>query len=226
MKLLLVEDEEKLSAILAKGLKKLAYAVDTALDGEEALLLLEQNCYDLVVLDLNLPRLDGLSVLKSLRDRDRETKVLILSAQSKVEQKIRGLDLGANDFLEKPFDFGELTARIRNLLRWSFVQQDTCLRIGDLLIDTVAQTVRVGERTVELRPKEYAILDYLARQDGRYVSAEELIEHVWDSEVDLFSNSLKFHMHALKKKLALPDCIRNQRGKGYCLYVQKDAYKA
>lgn len=226
MKLLLVEDEQKLSSILAKGLKKLAYAVDVAFDGEEALLALEQNRYDLVVLDLNLPRVDGLSVLQMLRQTDRETKVLILSAQNRVEDKIRGLDLGANDFLEKPFDFGELAARIRNLLRWSFVRQDACIHVGELCIDTVKQSVRMGDQMLELRPKEYAILDYLARQGGRYVSAEELIEHVWDSEVDLFSNALKFHIYALKKKLAQPELIGNLRGKGYCLHVDKENSEA
>lgn len=221
MKLLLVEDEERLCSVLAKGLQKLGYAVDKAYDGEEALLLLDVNDYDLLVLDLNLPRVDGLSVLRHLREKDRETKVLILSARSAVQDKIAGLDLGANDYLEKPFDFQELAARIRNLLRWDFVRRDAVRSFGPLCLDTVTRTVQLDGVLLDLSPKEYAVLDYLAAQSPRFIPAEELIEHVWDSEADLFSNALKFHIHSLKKKLGRPDLIRNARGKGYCLYVDE-----
>lgn len=221
MKLLLVEDEKRLSAVLEKGLKKLCYAVDTAYDGEEALALWEINCYDLIILDLNLPRLDGLGVLRRLRESDRETKVLILSAKNAVEDKIEGLDGGANDFLEKPFDFMELAARIRNLLRWSFVSRDSQLQFGALMVDSRARRATLAGQALELTPKEYAILEYLALRSGCYIAAEELIEHVWDSEADLFSNSLKFHIHSLKKKLGLPGLITNARGKGYCLHVEE-----
>ncbi len=219
MKLLLVEDERRLSGVLAKGLKKLCYAVDTAYDGEEALALWEVNCYDLIILDLNLPRLDGLGVLRSLRARDQKTKILILSAKNTVEDKIAGLDDGANDYLEKPFDFLELTARIRNLLRWSFVSQGSRLQFGDLVVDSKLRCATVSGQVLALTPKEYAILEYLALRADCIITAEELIEHVWDSEADLFSNALKYHIHTLKKKLALPGLITNARGKGYCLHA-------
>lgn len=214
MRLLLVEDERKLSQVLAKGLKKLSYAVDQAFDGEEALELFSVYGYDLVVLDLNLPKIDGWEVLRQIRQQDRQVKVLILSAKNQVEDKIAGLDLGANDYLEKPFDFLELAARIRNLLRWEFVQRESQWEDGRLKIDF--KTVLVDGEEIALTHKEYGILEYLVQNRTRFVSAEELLEHVWDREADLFSNTLKYHIHSLKKKLGLPEVIQNERGKGYC----------
>lgn len=221
VKILLVEDEKTLSKVIAKGLKKLGYAVDTVYDGENAIEYTGINQYDIVILDLNIPIIDGLDVLKEIRKTDNQLKVLILSARSEIEDKIIGLDLGANDYLEKPFDFNELAARIRNLLRWSFVQTDTvisCLE-GYIEINVLSKTVTVKGIDVELTKKEYSILEYLAYHKERVVSTEELIEHVWDSEVDLFSNSFKFHMHSLKKKLGsdYAGVIKNIRGQGYTL---------
>lgn len=213
MRLLLVEDERKLSQVLAKGLKKLSYAVDQAFDGEEALELFSVYGYDLVVLDLNLPKIDGWEVLRQIRQQDRQVKVLILSAKNQVEDKIAGLDLGANDYLENPFDFLELAARIRNLLRWEFVQRESQWEDGRLKIDF--KTVLVDGEEIALTHKEYGILEYLVQNRTRFVSAEELLEHVWDREADLFSNTLKYHIHSLKKKLGLPEVIQNERGKGY-----------
>lgn len=213
MRLLLVEDERKLSQVLAKGLKKLSYAVDQAFDGEEALELFSVYGYDLVVLDLNLPKIDGWEVLRQIRQQDRQVKVLILSAKNQVEDKIAGLDLGTNDYLEKPFDFLELAARIRNLLRWEFVQRESQWEDGRLKIDF--KTVLVDGEEIALTHKEYGILEYLVQNRTRFVSAEELLEHVWDREADLFSNTLKYHIHSLKKKLGLPEVIQNERGKGY-----------
>lgn len=221
MKILLVEDEKNLSAVLIKGLKKLSYAVDAAYDGEEALELIEINSYDLVILDLNLPVLDGLEVLRQVRKIQKEIKILILSARNLVEDKIQGLDLGANDYLEKPFDFQELAARIRNLLRWNFVKKDTFSTFRELTVDIASQNVFVRENQINLTNKEYAILEYLIQYPDRYISAEELIEHVWDSDADLFSNTFKFHIHSLKKKLGLQDLIINVRGKGYKLNVKE-----
>ena len=154
MRLLLVEDERKLSQVLAKGLKKLSYAVDQAFDGEEALELFSVYGYDLVVLDLNLPKIDGWEVLRQIRQQDRQVKVLILSAKNQVEDKIAGLDLGANDYLEKPFDFLELAARIRNLLRWEFVQRESQWEDGRLKMDFSAQTVVVDGKEIALTHKE------------------------------------------------------------------------
>ncbi len=221
MKLLLVEDEEALSQVLAKGLRKCGYAVDTAYDGEEALLQLEVNEYDLMILDLNLPHLDGLDVLREIRKTNRTIKILILSAWMEIEDRVLGPDLGANDYLIKPFDFLELEARIRTLLRWNFVQQPSVLECGGITLDTTAKTVWLSGQLVLLTKKEYGILEYLMIQKGRVVSSEELIEHVWDSEVDLFSNSLKYHIHSIKKKLREKgggeEVIRNLRGQGYIM---------
>ena len=162
---------------------------------------LEVNEYDLMILDLNLPYLDGLDVLREIRKTNRAIKILILSARTEIEDRVLGLDLGANDYLIKPFDFLELEARIRTLLRWHFIQQPSVLECGGIILDTTAKTVWLSGQLVSLTKKEYAILEYLMAQKGKVISAEELIEHVWDSEVDLFSNSLKYHIHSLKKKL-------------------------
>lgn len=218
MKLLLVEDEELLSKSLSKGLRKLGYAVDCAFDGEAALEAYEVNEYDLMVLDLNLPLLDGLEVLRRIRERDRELRVIILSARSSVEDKIDGLDLGSNDYLTKPFDFGELAARIRALLRRSFQQENAVLSCGRLQMDTASKQVFVSGPPLSLTKKEYGILEYLLRHSGRTVGAEEIIEHVWDSEADPFSNSFKFHLSSLRKKLdeaGAANYIETLRGQGY-----------
>ncbi len=219
MKILLAEDEKLLSSAIAKGLKKLGYAVDQTYDGEEALEYLEINKYDLLILDLNMPKADGITVLKTLRGTDTELKVLILSARSEIEDKVMGLDCGANDYLSKPFDFEELTARIRNLLRWSFTYKESLLICGGLELDMLGKAVSVDSLPINLTNKEYSILEYLMFHMGKVISAEEIIEHVWDSEVDLFSNSFKYHMHSLKKKLSAGggDCIKNIRGQGYVI---------
>ncbi|WP_313152799.1 response regulator transcription factor [Lacrimispora sp.] len=219
MKILLAEDEKLLSSAIAKGLKKVGYAVDQTYDGEEALEYLEINKYDLLILDLNMPKVDGITVLKTLRGTDTELKVLILSARSEIEDKVMGLDCGANDYLSKPFDFEELTARIRNLLRWSFTYKESLLICGGLELDMLGKAVSVDSLPINLTNKEYSILEYLMFHIGKVISAEEIIEHVWDSEVDLFSNSFKYHMHSLKKKLSAGggDCIKNIRRQGYVI---------
>lgn len=213
MKILLVEDEARLSQIIAKGLKKLSYAVDCAYDGQEALELFEINDYDLIVLDLNLPIVDGFSVLRTIRSQNQAVKIIILSAKNTTADKINGLDLGANDYLEKPFDFLELEARIRNLLRWSFTSDTATLTFGNLSIDTAAKTPYLANTAIALTNKEYGILEYLALNANKYSTAEEIIEHVWCSDADPFSNSFKFHIHSIKKKLG--GHIENIRGKGY-----------
>lgn len=224
MKLLVVEDEHLLNAVITKGLKKCGYAVDSAFDGEEALELYEINAYDLIVLDLNLPEIDGIEVLRTIRNEDHEIKIIILSARSEVEDKITGLDMGANDYLVKPFDFHELEARIRNLLRRSFVQQNTSLTCGPITVDTAKRLVTADNTPVDLTKKEYAMLEYLLHHKEKVVSIEEMIEHIWDSEADLFSNSYKFHIHSLRKKLSAVlgenDLIRNIRGQGYIISDQ------
>jgi len=221
MKLLLVEDEEELSAIISKGLRKSGYAIDKAYDGEEALYLYEVNEYDLIILDLNLPKLNGLEVLTKIRKKDSCVKILVLSARSDIEDRVIGLDLGANDYLIKPFDFKELEARIRMLLRISFTQKSPVLKCGALTMNTVSKTVSYHESLLALTKKEYAVLEYLFLHQETVVSSEQLIEHVWDSEADLFSNSLKYHIYSIKKKVKElgynNDYITNIRGQGYIL---------
>ncbi|WP_422658863.1 response regulator transcription factor [Paenibacillus sp. EC2-1] len=221
MKILLVEDDNLLNAVISKGLRKLGYAVDCSFDGEEALRLYEINSYDLIVLDLNLPIIDGIEVLKTIRHHDHEMKVIILSARSEVEDKIMGLDTGANDYIVKPFDFLELEARIRNLLRRSFVQQSTTLTCGLIAVETSKRLVIANDMPVDLTKKEYSILEYLMNHKDKVISMEEIIEHIWDSEADMFSNTFKFHIHSLKKKLSVvlgEDVpIINIRGQGYMI---------
>jgi DNA-binding response OmpR family regulator len=219
LKLLLIEDEPMLSKSVAKGLRKRGYTVDCAFDGAEALELYELNSYDLLILDLNLPKISGMEVLRQIRQKDDAMRILILSARNTPEDKIGGLDAGCSDYLTKPFDFGELEARIRSLLRRKFIQTGVVAVCGSLRVDTAAKEVYAGSERVDLTPKEYGILEYLMLHRDCVVPAEELIEHVWESETDLFSNSFKVHMHSLKKKLDLAGgagrYIMNQRGQGY-----------
>ncbi|SFA81485.1 response regulator transcription factor [Clostridium frigidicarnis] len=221
MKLLLVEDEIMLSNIICKGLKKCGYAIDLAFDGEEAIELFEINEYDLIILDLNLPKIDGIEVLSLIRQKNNEIKILILSARSEIDDKITGLDNGANDYLVKPFDFKELDARIRCLLRRSFIQNPTILNFENIKMDTSLKSVFIDEHLINLTKKEYSIFEYLMLNKNKVISSEELIEHIWDSDVDLFSNSLKFHIHSLKKKLSMilgeKEIIKNIRGQGYTI---------
>lgn len=221
MRLLLIEDEEDLINTLSRGLRKVGYAVDTATDGRDGLDLFYMNEYDLIILDLNLPSMDGLEILSKIREENQDCKILILSARSNYEQRIEGLDKGADDYLVKPFDFGELNARIRNLLRRSFTKQSTKLKYENIIIDMAKRTV-YGENNenIDIRPKEFAILEYLIINRGRVISAEELIEHIWDNDESMFSNVIKVHLSNLRKKLnqhCKEEIILNVRGVGYTI---------
>jgi DNA-binding response OmpR family regulator len=220
MKILLVEDEEMLSSFIAKGLRKLGYAVDIVFDGEEALYNYEIYEYDLIILDLNLPKIDGLDVLREIRIKDMDTKILILSARTKVGDRILGLDQGANDYLIKPFDFGEFEARIRNLLRRSFSATTAMISFNNFQMDTNAKKVFYGDETLNLTRKEYSIFEYLLMNKNKIISAEKIFEHIWDSESDPFSNTLRYHIHTLKKKLSIcsnKEIIKTVRGQGYII---------
>lgn len=221
MRLLLIEDEEDLINTLSRGLRKVGYAVDTATDGRDGLDLFYMNEYDLIILDLNLPSMDGLEILSKIREENQDCKILILSARSNYEQRIEGLDKGADDYLVKPFDFGELNARIRNLLRRSFTKQSSKLKYENIIIDMAKRTV-YGENNenIDIRPKEFAILEYLIINRGRVISAEELIEHIWDNDESMFSNVIKVHLSNLRKKLSQhckEEIILNVRGVGYTI---------
>ena len=220
MHILIVEDERALCDTIVRSLRRLAYSVDFCYNGNKALELIEVERYDLILLDLNLPGADGMTVLRTLRETDHETRVLILSARSEVADKVEGLDAGANDYLAKPFHLAELEARIRSLTRRQFTQNDVVLSCGDLAFDTKARTASVAGQALTLTRKETGILEYLLLNKGRPVSQEELIDHVWDNSVDNFSNSIRVHISSLRKKLRAAlgcDPIRNRIGEGYVM---------
>jgi len=194
--------------------------VDMVFDGEEAMDIISTDSYDLIILDLNLPGMDGLDILKNMRASDNETNVLILSARGGLNDKIEGLDSGANDYLCKPFHFEELEARVRSLTRRRTVQNNIVLECGEISLNTKTRTAFAKGEEIALTRKELAILEYLILHQGRPVSQEELIEHVWDSSVDSFSNSIRVHISALRKKIRTAlgkDPITNRVGQGYVI---------
>ncbi|MFR2717461.1 MAG: response regulator transcription factor [Anaerococcus obesiensis] len=220
MKILIVEDEKILNNTINKSLKDAGYEVESAFDGFDAMEMIEIESYDLIVLDLNLPNMDGMEILKNLRKEDVETKVLILSARSQIQDKVEGLDAGANDFLQKPFHLDELKARVRSLTRRNFIQNNTELSFDKIKFDSKNRTIFIDDKELKLTRKESGILEYLLLNQGRPVSQEELIDHVWDSSVDLLSNSIRVHISALRKKLKRElgyDPIENRIGIGYLL---------
>ena len=216
MRLLVVEDEIDLAFLIKKGLQKEGYAIDIANDGEEALFLYQINDYDLIVLDLNLPLISGLEILRRIRKTDFVTKVLILSAYNSVEDRVTGLDLGANDYLIKPFDFKELAARIRTLLRINFSLNPTILSVGDLSLNLDTKKATIKQQEIALTKKEFSILEYLLRNKNQVISKEMLIEHVWDNETNTYDSALKFHLHSLRKKLS-HQYIQNVFNQGYII---------
>lgn len=196
------------------------YKIDACGDGADALELATVESYDLILLDLNLPGMDGMELLARLRRENSEVCVLILSARDALDDKVQGLDAGANDYMTKPFHFEELEARIRSLTRRRFIQQDTRLSCGSLTFDTRSRTASAHGQTLALTRKETGVLEYLLLNRGRVVSQEELIEHIWDGSVDSFSNSIRVHMSSLRKKLRAAlgsDPIQNRVGQGYII---------
>lgn len=225
MRILVVEDELDLQEAIAEGLRIDGYAVDTCSDGNEAYELLYVENYDLAILDLNLPGMDGLTILEKIRRENKDLKVLILSARGSVSDKVTGLDAGANDYLTKPFDFEELEARIRNLLRRKFVQEDSLLTCGDIHMNLSLRTVQVAGATLSLTKKEFALLEYFMLNQNRVISQEELMEHVWDIESDSFSSAVRVHIAGLRKKLKAAlffDPIVTKIGEGYILQKKED----
>ena len=222
MRLLIVEDEQDLRQTMAQVLRSDGYEVDACGDGGTALELAMVESYDLILLDLNLPIMDGMEVLRRLRMENAEVKILILSARTELQDR---LDFGANDYLTKPFHFAELEARIRSLTRRRFVQEDTVLSCGGISFDTVSRTATAGGRVLDLPRKEAGLLEYLLLHQGRVVSAEELMEHLWDGSVNSFSNAVRVHISALRKKLRSVlgyDPIQNKVGQGYTLVIEKE----
>ena len=217
LKLLIVEDEPTLLWALSKGFRKLGYMVDAVEDGEQALDSYFDNQYNLIILDLNLPKIDGLDVLREIRKENKEIPVLILSARSEVQDKIIGLDMGANDYLAKPFHFEELEARVRALLRRDFKTVDTIIICGEIKIDLALKKVFWNAVEIQLTKKEYGIFEYLILHKGWIVSGMEIVEAVWESDADIFTNAFKVHINAMRKKLP-DDFIKNVKGQGY--YVE------
>jgi hypothetical protein len=220
VKLLVVEDEKELLDSIAEGLRLSGYAVDTASDGEEAQEMCYVENYDLIVLDINLPKMDGFTVLQKIREEDKLVNVIMLTARTQIKDRVKGLDLGANDYLIKPFHFDELEARIRSLLRRKQVQEDSTISAFGLVFDTKTKTASVNDERIKLTVKETGILEYLLLNQGRYVLQEELLEHVWESDMNEFSNTVRVHVYGLRNKLkdALgKNIIRNEIGRGYII---------
>jgi len=214
MKLLIIEDEESLNKVLVKVLRKLGYTTDSAHDGEEALNLYFENNYDLIILDLNLPKLDGMDVLKTIREDSAKLPVLILSARSEIQDKVQGLDEGANDYPTKPFHFDELVARARALLRRNFQTADVKIEIDNVTLDTAAKTVTMDGDPISLSKKEYGVIALLMLRKGEALPAQKLIESVWESDTEEMENSFYVHISNLRRKLP-KNFIKNVRGQGY-----------
>ena len=226
MRILLVEDEARMSALIAKGLRENAYAVDIARDSEQALYHAAVNTYDLVILDVMLPGEDGYTICRKLRSSGIAAPVLMLTALDAVDDRVAGLDSGADDYLTKPFDFKELLARLRALLRRPHEVRPRTIRVDDLTIDTGSHTAARGSRPVTLTAKEYALLEFLATHENRVVGREQIAEHVWDECFDPLSNVIDVYVKRLRAKLDNGHgrrLIHTRRGEGYILTARPEA---
>ena len=220
MRILLVEDEPSAARMMAKGLREQTYAVDIAQDGEGALYQANVNDYDLIILDIMLPGKDGFEVCRELRAAGSPVPVLMVTARGTIDDRVGGLDIGADDYLTKPFDFRELLAHIRALLRRGQSLQPDTIKVDDLEVDTRARQVRRAGRGVYLTAKEYALLEYLARRAGEVVARSDIAEHVWDESFDPFSNLIEVYVQRLRRKIDdghATKLLHTRRGAGYVL---------
>lgn len=220
MRILIVEDEKKIADFIKRGLKEEGYAVDTAYDGEQGLFLAKTNEYDLILLDLMLPKMDGLTVCKRLKGDKISTPIIMLTAKDSVRDKVTGLDSGADDYLTKPFAFEELLARIRAMLRKKDSAAPSKLKVADLEIDLVSHKVVRGGKEIELTAKEYALLEYLMHNEGVIVTRTMISEHVWDIDFDTFTNVIDVYINYLRNKIDSgfdKKLIQTIRGRGYML---------
>ncbi len=220
MRVLIVEDEKKVAGFIKKGLEEETYAVDVAYDGEEGLHLAKEGCYDLVILDLMLPKMDGLEVLSELRGGKKDVPILLLTAKDTVEDRVTGLNKGADDYLTKPFAFSELLARVRVLLRRGKAEVKTELQIADLSLNLVSHKVNRGGGEVELTGKEYSLLEYFMRNQGKVLTRTMIAEHVWDYNFDTFTNVIDVYVNHLRKKVDRghsKKLLHTLRGVGYIM---------
>lgn len=220
MKILLAEDEIDLNNVVTRYLKKNGYSVDSVLDGEEALDYLEYSEYDLVILDIMMPKVDGFEVIKKLRDKGNHTSVLMLTARDSADDKVKGLDLGADDYIVKPFDFNELMARIRAVVRRKYGNSSNRLVIEDLILDTSEKSVTRAGKQIELTGKEYEVLEYLMQSKNRILSRDQIKEHVWDFDYEGDSNIIDVLIKNIRKKIDIEtgkQIIYTKRGLGYVI---------
>jgi len=220
MRILVVEDEKKVASFIKKGLEEEHYAVDIAYDGEKGLALAQINEYDLILLDIMLPRLDGMEVLRQIRRNGSNMPILILTAKDSVEDIVSGLDGGSDDYLTKPFSFAELLARVRALLRRKAREKTDILTVGDLSLSTSTHRVKRGGREIELTPKEYALLEYFMRNPNRILTRTLITEHVWDYHFDPETNVIDVYVNYLRKKIDQgfeKKLIHTIRGSGYMM---------
>jgi len=220
MRILLVEDEKKIASFVERGLAEQHYTVDVAHDGEEGLYLAQINPYDLVILDIMLPKKDGFAVCQELRKENNDVPILMLTARDDVRDKIYGLDSGADDYLTKPFAFGEFLARVRVLLRRQRPDKSNLLTVGDLTLDQVTHSVTRNGEKIDLTSTEYALLEFLMLHAGEVVTRTMISEHVWDQDFDSFSNVINVYVTYLRKKIdaGFPQkLIHSVRGRGYMI---------
>ena len=220
MRILLVEDEPKLCALINRALKSERFAVDAATDGDSGWRFADSYDYDLIILDLMLPGMGGAEILRRIRRKNQDVPILILTAQDATEEKVRNFAAGADDYLTKPFAFAELTMRVKALLRRGPVARAPLLRVDDLEIDRMSQQVKRDGRSIELTPKEYALLEYLATNPGRVFSRTMIVEHVWDQSFEGLNNIVDVYVRHLRRKIDDPfptKLIRTTRGVGYSL---------
>ncbi|GLI38189.1 response regulator transcription factor [Geobacter hydrogenophilus] len=220
MKILIIEDEKRMAGILKKGLEENAFIVDLAGDGEEGLYMAENYPYDAVLLDIMLPVMDGLSILNALRSKKSEVPVLLITARGEIESRIKGLNFGADDYIVKPFDFHELLARLKSVIRRSKGKSSPLVAIDDLSLDMNSRSVCRGGREIRLSATEYNLLEYLALNSGRVISRTELTEHIYDTDFDRDSNVIDVYVNHLRNKLDKGfdrQLIHTVRGAGYIL---------
>lgn len=220
MRILIVEDYQLLRDSITRGLREEGFAVDAVADGQTGLIRATSGEYDVIILDLNLPKIDGLTILRKLRSSRDGAHVLILTARDTTEDRVKGLDLGADDYLVKPFVFAELLARVRALIRRKYNAKSTVIQVADLELDTNTRTVSRGGQVVELSAREYALLEYMALRAGQVVSRSDIWEHVYDFNAPMESNVVDVYIGHLRKKVEkppLPKLIHTRRGHGYVL---------